>query len=172
VKSAAAWLIERALPDEARWLEYPPDQTFERGYEYLAVSALVIHVLRTVTGGGRFDGLWLEQLPQGVPSPLQSEQAKGYVFRSKTQFTLDDVRHYRFPWMLSTTVDAYANGSVMQKARAALWIEQALARPLTPADLRNEHWTIAETLLALRHVRSVLEETANGTPASVGASQR
>jgi hypothetical protein len=168
VKSAAAWLIERALPDEARWLEYPPDQTFERGYEYLAVSALVIHVLRTVSGTGRFDGLWLEHLPQSVPPPLQSEQAKGYVFRSKTQFTLDDVRHYRFPWMLTTTVDAYANGSAMQKARATLWIEEALRRPLLPADLRNEHWTIAETLFALRHVRSVLEGTL-ARPTSVGA---
>jgi hypothetical protein len=172
IKSAAAWLIERALPDEARWTEYPPDQTHERGYEYLAVSALVIHVLRTVTGQGRFDALWLEQLPQAVPPPLQSEQAKGYVFRSKTQFTLDDVRHYRFPWMLTTTVDAYANGGRVQKARAALWIEEALRRPLTPSDMRNEHWTIAETLFALRHVRSVLEG-ASGRPAvSVGASSR
>ena len=39
---------------------------------------------------------------------------------ARRQFTLDDVRHYRFPWMLRTTVDAYANGSAMQKARAAL----------------------------------------------------
>ena len=172
VKSAAAWLIERALPDEARWTEYPPDQTHERSYEYLAVSALVIHVVRTVTGASRFDALWLEQLPQAVPTPLQSEQAKGYVFRSKTQFTLDDVRHYRFPWMLTTTVDAYANGSVVQKARAALWIEEALRRPLTPADMRNEHWTIAETLLALRHVRSVLEGATGRPPVSVGAARQ
>jgi len=172
VKSAAAWLIERALPDEARWTEYPPDQTHERGYEYLAVSALVIHALRQVAGTSRFDGLWLDQLPQSVPSPLQSEQAKGYVFRSKTQFTLDDVRHYRFPWMLTTTVDAYANGTVTQKARAALWIEEALRRPLTPADMRNEHWTIAETLLALRHVQSVLNGAVAPPAASVGAAAR
>ena len=79
------------------------------------------------------------------------------------------MRHYRFPWMLTTTVDAYANGSAMQKARAALWIEEALRRPLTPADLRNEHWTIAETLFALRHVRSVLEGTAGRPAVSVGA---
>ena len=169
VKSAAAWLIERTLPNEARWLEYPPDQTFERNHEYLAVSALVIHVLRTVAGSAQFDARWLDRLPQAVPSPLDNEQAKGYVFRSKTQFTLDDVRHYRFPWMLTTTIDAYANGGATQKARAALWIEEALRRPLTPADLRNEHWTIAETLFALRHVRSVLEGTAGRPAVSVGA---
>ena len=83
--------------------------------------------------------------------------AKGYVFRSKTQFTLDDVRHYRYPWMLLTTVGAYANGSAVQRARAALWIEQAFRRPLLPADLHNEHWTIAETLYALRRVRAILD---------------
>src|SRR5262249_40788925 len=128
VKSAAAWLAERALPNEARWLEYPPDQIFERNHEYLAVSALVIHTLRAVAGSEQFDARWLDQLPQAVPSPLDNEQAKGYVFRSKLQYTLDDVRHYRFPWMLTTTIDAYANGGVVQKARAALWIEEALRR--------------------------------------------
>jgi AAA ATPase domain len=172
IKNASAWLIGRALPDEARWTEYPPDQIFERGYEYLAVSALVIHVLRTVAGSAQFDSLWLDQLPQAVPSPLQSEMAKGYVFRSKTQFTLDDVRHYRFPWMLTTTVDAYANGTAVQKARAALWIEEAFRKPLTPSDMHNEHWTIAETLFALRHVRSVLQGKAGGPAVSVGASGR
>jgi len=170
VKNATEWLIGRAQPDEARWTEYPPDQTFERAYEYLAVSALVIHVLRTVAGSTQFDRLWLEQLPRSVPSPLQSEMAKGYVFRSKTQFTLDDVRHYRFPWMLSTTVNAYVNGSTLQKARAALWIEEAFRRPLSPPDLHNEHWTIAETLLALRNVRSVLEGSSSRPNLSVGAS--
>jgi AAA ATPase domain len=160
VKRAAAWLIGRAAPDEARWTEYPPDQIFERSHEYLAVSALVIHVLRAVSGSTQFDARWLEQLPQAVPPPLQAEMAKGYVFRSKTQFTLDDVRHYRFPWMLSTTVSAYASGTTVQKARAALWIEKALQTPMSPGDLNREHWTIAETLLTLRHVRSVLDATA------------
>lgn len=171
VKNAAAWLIERTLPNEARWLEYPPDQTFERNHEYLAVSALVIHVVRVVTGSTQFDARWLDRLPQAVPSPLDNEQAKGYVFRSKTQFTLDDVRHYRFPWMLTTTIDAFANGGPTQKARAVLWVEEALRRPMSPADLRNEHWTIAETLFALRYVRSVLEGTAGRPPVSVGAAR-
>ena len=101
-RSAAAWLIERALPDEARWTEYPPDQTHERGNEYLAVSALVIHVAAH-RGGIKANSMRCgsSNLPQAVPTPLQSEMAKGYVFRSKTQFTLDDVRHYRFPWMLT-----------------------------------------------------------------------
>jgi hypothetical protein len=157
VKNAYDWLIARAIPDEARWTEYPPDQTFERTTEFLAVSALVIHVLRTVGGVTQFDSQWLEQLPQGVPTPIQSEMARGYVFRSKTQFTLDDVRHYRYPWMLLATVSAYANAGPLQRARATLWVEEAFRRPLRPPDLHNEHWTIAETLFALRRVQAIVE---------------
>ena len=70
--------------------------------------------------------------------------------------------------MLRTTVDAYASGSAMQKARAALWIEEALTRPLRPADLRNEHWTIAETLFALRYVQSVIDAEIQQPTAGVG----
>ena len=57
-----------------------------------------------------FDELWLAGLPRQVPALNESEAAKGYVFRSKNQFTLDDVRHYRYPWMLATTVEAFATG--------------------------------------------------------------
>ena len=128
--------------------------------------------LRTVTGSSQFDALWLEQLPQAVPTPVESEIAKGYVFRSKTQFTLDDVRHYRFPWMLRTTVEAYANGSAVQRARATLWIEEALRRRCRPADIHTEYWTIAETLFALRHVRAVLEGRRSAALAVVGAARQ
>ena len=100
IYNAAAWLTRRAVPGRARWTEYPPDQTFERTLDYLAASALVMHTLHTVAGPRNFDPLWLDQLPQRVPGPIENEVAKGYVFRSKTQFTLDDVRHYPFPWML------------------------------------------------------------------------
>ena len=100
--------------------------------DYLAVSAFDhVHVLRAVAGTTRFDGLWLETLPRDVPPPGHSEISKGLVLRSKTQFTLDESRHYQFPWMLLTTVDAYRNGSAPQKARAVLWVEAALSHPLT-----------------------------------------
>src|SRR5262249_53415920 len=55
VDRGAAWLAQRAIPGQARWTEYPADQTFEHGSEYLAVSALAIHVLRTVTGTAKLD---------------------------------------------------------------------------------------------------------------------
>jgi hypothetical protein len=171
VRRASEWMIRRAERNQARWTEYPPGQIFER-IDYVGVSALVIHALRTVAGANQFDAMWLDDLPRSVPSPIESEVAKGYVFSTERQFTLDDVRHYRFPWMLRTTVDAYGSGSTMQKASAAVWIEHALRKPLTPADVNNEHWTIAETLYALRHLAAALGTKPDGRAAAAGHSSK
>jgi hypothetical protein len=100
----------------------------------------------------------LNNLPKTVPSPTESEQAKGYVFRSLTQMTIDDVRHYRYPWMLRTTVDAYAAADLMQRAKALVWLEDALRRAPTPQEVNSEAWTSAEVLFALRHAKSVLSQ--------------
>ena len=100
-----------------------------------------------------------------MPGPIENEIAKGYVFRSKTQFTLDDVRHYPFPWMLRATVEAYANGNVAQRARALLWLEEAFKKPLRAEDFHSEFWTIAETLFALRQVQGLDSDAKAGEPA-------
>jgi hypothetical protein len=42
IDRAVEWLKKRSLPGEARWKEYPPEATFEKGVDYKAVSALVI----------------------------------------------------------------------------------------------------------------------------------
>jgi hypothetical protein len=156
VGKAAAWLRSRAQPGRARWSEYAPDHTAEQQGDYLAVSALAVHALRTIAGDRGFDELWLAGLPRQVPALSESEAAKGYVFRSKNQFTLDDVRHYRYPWMLATTVDAFGAGSNLEKSRALIWIEDALSRPLSNNDFRSEIWTIAEAVFAFRRIAEPL----------------
>jgi hypothetical protein len=156
------WLTGRIIPGKARWTEYPPETTFERGVDYRAVSALAIYVLRRVTGSTELDAAWLNNLPQAVPTPGESEQSKGYVFVKRTQVTLDDVRHYRYPWMLRTTIDSYANADVFQRARALLWLEEALAEAPSVADLNSEAWTSAEVLFALRHAQSALHRNSGG----------
>ena len=93
---------------------------------------------------------------RGGGRPYESESAKGYVFRSKNQFTLDDVRHYRYPWMLATTVEAFGAGSNLEKSRALIWIEEALPRRLSNADFRSEIWTIAEAVFAFRRIAEPL----------------
>jgi hypothetical protein len=116
----------------------------------------VIHVLRALNGSSQFDAAWLNNLPQAVPLVWQNEAAKAYVFRSDTQMTLDDVRHYQYPWMLRTTIDAYPRGDMFEKARALVWLEKALKRRITAEELRFETWTGAEILFALRHAQAVL----------------
>jgi hypothetical protein len=157
IEKAVAWMAGRATPGTARWTEYPPGLIFEKTLDYLAASALVIHTLHTVAASHAFDGKWLDQLPPRVPAPIENEVAKGYVYRGEIQFTLDDVRHYPFPWMLRATAESYETGKTAQRARALVWLEQALKTPLRPADFRNEFWTMAETLFALRQVQDLLE---------------
>jgi hypothetical protein len=156
IEHSVRWLTRRAVVGAARWTEYPPDQTFERTIKYLAASALVIHTLHVVADSREFDNLWLDRLPQGVPGPIENEVAKGYVFRSKTQFTLDDVRHYPFPWMLRATVESYQSGTTAERARALLWLEDAFKSPLREEDFHKEFWTMAETLFALRQVQGLI----------------
>jgi hypothetical protein len=157
VRKAVAWLRSRPLPGQARWTEYAPDHTAEQRQDYLAVSALVVQVLRAVAGVREFDQQWLAELPQRVPALNENEIAKGQVFMSKSQFTLDDSRHYPYPWMLSTTVKTFSRGSDLEKARALIWINTALANRLTSADFHNEYWTIAETLFSFRRIASQLK---------------
>src|SRR5262249_29139520 len=159
VERSVRWLTRRAVVGAARWTEYPPEQIFERTINYLAASALVIHTLHVVAGSREFDNLWLDRLPQRVPSPIENEVAKGYV-RSATQFTLDDVRHYPFPWMLRATIESYESGTTLQRARALLWLERAFNSPMRLEDFRAEYWTMAETLFALRQAQSLLDPKA------------
>jgi hypothetical protein len=151
-----SWLVGGARYGKARWTEYPPDHIFERGLEYIAVSALVIHTIRAAKGSANFDPVWLNSLPKIVPAPTEDEQAKGVVFLNNSQFMVDDVRHYRYPWMLRTTIDAYKSGDLLQRARALVWIDAALRQAPTVESLHREGWTMAEILIALRHAQVVL----------------
>jgi hypothetical protein len=166
IRRAVKRLNETVLPAQARWKEYPPENGFEKDTDFMAVSALIMYVLRAIENETRFDANWLEALPVVAPNPRDSESAKGFVMGVAAgdfvvKFALDSTRHYRYPWMLITTVDAYPRGTVWQRARAVVWFEQALSRKLTSADFQTgsgyEEWRMAETLLALRHVLAVVD---------------
>jgi len=158
IQKAADWLARSALSGKARWSEYPPGAIFEQG-EYLAVSALTVHTLHVVAALNRFNAPWLEELPRDVPRPAQNESAKGVVALNGIHIKLDDSRHYRFPWMLRTTVESYPSGNRKQRARAVQWVEEAFKAPLRPEDVNFEYWTMAEILFALRHVEAELDRS-------------
>jgi hypothetical protein len=166
IKRAVKWLEGGVQTGQARWKEYPPQSGFEKDTDFMAVSALVVYVLRAIQKESRFDGDWLKRLPWVAPDPKDTEVAKGFnmgvaVGDLVVGFVQDSTRHYRYPWMLQTTVDAYARGNVWQRARAVTWLEGALSREMTPNDFvigeSYEDWRMAETLLALRHVLAVVD---------------
>jgi hypothetical protein len=55
---------------------------------------------------------------------------------------------------------------VAQRVRALLWLETAFSKPRRAEDFHAEFWTMAETLLALRHVQALLGPKS-GTPVSM-----
>lgn len=158
IVGGVAWL--RALSSgHARWPPYPPPPVgiWEHG-EYPGTSALVTHVLRTVTGARDLDGPWLERLPKDIPAVRANEIPKANLRATERDVEIDDSRTYRFPWMLLATAEAFAGGTPIQRARALIWIEGALKAPLTRADFGSESWIVGEVLFALRQV----ERTADG----------
>jgi hypothetical protein len=162
VGRAALWLQQLGSPDTARWPPYPPPPvgTFEAG-EYLAISALTAHVLRRVTGTTAYDRAWLANLPGEVPHLRTLEVSRAVIVVAESNrrrvSETDDLRHYRFPWMLLATVEAVPRGNALERARALIWLEEALHHPIVPADFAAEVWVMAEVLLALRAVEARLE---------------
>jgi hypothetical protein len=162
IDRAVAWLLRDGDASTARWTPYPPGTTFEQG-PIPAISALAMHALRVVKGIDKFDAPWLNNLPLAVPAPGKNDSAKAFVYlpgQASTQITLDDVRHYAFPWMVRETVDAYARGNLFARTRALLWLDEAIKTPARPADLNSEVWTSSEVLFALQHTKSMLAQKA------------
>lgn len=158
VARGVTWLHGMSVAGTARWSPYPPQPVgiFDQG-DYVASSALTLHVLRSVVGTSSYDGSWLDLLPREVPNLRLLESPKAYLMISERDYEIDDSRMYRFPWMLLATVEAYPSGSVLQRARALLWVERALSRPLQPRDFASEPWVIGEVVHTLRLAEAHLE---------------
>ena len=151
IERGLQWVTSNRLDGGARWLEYPSGRN-EGTEDYLAVSALAVHVLQTVGKTDLFNDKWLESLPLRKIHPLADEISKGLVYRSETDVTVDTVRHYKYPWMLIATVDAYGSASLLNRARAIAWVDRHID-PLQPVSLKDQEWTIAEVFLGLRHLQ-------------------
>jgi hypothetical protein len=170
------WLkANPARTSHTQWKEYPLEQTFEFKHEYLAPSAFAIHVLNQVKHDPYLLVKWLDELPLPPPDLATYDWAKAHVVLPNGTVTLDEVRHYRYPWMLITTAEAFPAGTRWQRARATVWIEEALREPVVIADQcsatdtalcipRHADWTIAEVLIALRHLKQRVNGQGPGKP--------
>jgi hypothetical protein len=168
IRKGLAWLRKTQVPGRARWNEYPFGQAAQ--IEYFSVSAFVMYVLRQTNPNDLqvTDRLWLDELPRQVPQPRDYELSKGTVRLSAHEFTLDEVRHTQYSWMLVATIDAYPAGTVWQKATAVTWVNRALDRPVMPQEFVGQTWMIPDILLGLRHVSNV-GTYINGSPSALRA---
>lgn len=158
VKRASAWLYARAPRNAATglWTEYPPQATFEKG-DYLPVASYAMHALGE-KGAKEWRHAWLRVLPERIPELTDYDNPRALIVshrdhrRTVQSQVVDESRHYRFPWLLRATLDAYAEGGPWQRARAAAWVDDLLERPIVVSpDLEQSVWIVAEILIALRH---------------------
>ena len=169
VSRGLAWLNRQAEPG-GRWSPYPRGiAVFDKG-DYVGVSASVLHFLRGVSHDPRFDQAWLENLPDRVPDLRDKEQTRAHLDTGKPELGLiDDSRTYPFPWMMAATADAQATGTLWQRARALVWIERALSKPLEKSDFASEAWIAGEVLFALRQVEAGIDGRPSFTDAPLAS---
>lgn len=159
IARGVSWLLGQAQAGTGRWPPYPPPPVgiFEKG-EYPGLSAFVLHMLGAVRHAHDFDRAWLDNLPIAIPQFRENEIAKANLLvKAGASVEIDDSRFYRLPWMLLATVESQSAGTLYERARALVWVEEALKAPFTQADLGSEAWIAAEVLFALRETQASLE---------------
>jgi hypothetical protein len=140
-----------------RWRYYP-----ERSDSGLsdADSGLAIYTLHYVgRGDSNLDRFWLDSLPHEDLGSRDDEVSNArWLYRVTPQQPPlpDPVRHLRLPWILAATVSAYPSGSLWQRAKAGVFVEEIFNRADGSSLLPPENFRRAQLLIALRH----LEETA------------
>lgn len=173
VALGVSWLLGQAQADAGRWSPYPLGVgIFEKG-EYPGLSAFVMTILQRVTGQTDFDRPWLDNLPIAIPHFRDNEISKANLQpRPGGQTEVDDSRFYRFPWMLLATIETQATGSALQRAKALVWVEEALKAPIAIADFGSESWIAAEVLFAIRQASARLDGKSNFTEPLAGSAGR
>lgn len=148
IERGRAWLLRVGEPG-ARWRAYP---ALAGSSVSESISGTVLHALHLLGTKSltTLDDEWLQKLPR-VPEAGAVEHV--YVV---TQTPLgeihDNSEQVILPWMLAATVDAYANGGLLNRAQALRWIERALSSPDVLAGERlKDSWTRAELLYGLQY---------------------
>jgi len=156
---AGRWLLRaESSPSSARWRFYPNDTSSN---ESAGLSGFVLHVLHAIgtpkADLERIDRDWLRRLPDQPPEAGSLEQTLTLI-DTPAGTTTDHFQQVVLPWMIIATVDAYRDGGVWDRARAATWLEEAVTSP----SVRNAHenyayWWRAELLYSLRYLCTRLD---------------
>jgi hypothetical protein len=152
LKKASSWLLAQRATG-SRWRDYPQNPL---GKTSVSISALALHALHSTLSDqlDEIDSDWLEALPSKAPTVTDNDQNLIWIF------IREDAKHERkeedsfvqvqLPWMLVATAEAYPNGTLLQRARALEWIEEALSQSSVRAsDTLPDNWWKSELLYAL-----------------------
>ncbi len=149
---AALWLAEVRGAD-SRWQSFP----------YLAgsphsdsVSGLTLHALHQakVADTEQADHDWLAALPTRDIEPASLETYYTALGGEGTTAMVDHFAQVREPWIMIATVDAYRQGTAMERANALDWLKARTdPRELAKVDKVASSWWRAELLIGLAYLR-------------------
>jgi hypothetical protein len=151
IQKGAAWLLSEREQKSPRWKDYP---LLRNGAMSESISGVVFHALHQTIPDQmtQIDRAWLSALPSRVVSAKESDRI--YIgYDTRQGWANDDFVQVILPWMLVGTADAYSNGNVLQRAKALVWLEEALSQEsVVEADTTPENWWRAELLFALNYL--------------------
>lgn len=150
IHKGSVWLLAER-EHGSRWKDYP---LLRNGKSSESISGVVLHALHQTVPKEllQIDSEWLDNLPTATISADDADHPYLY-FETKDGYANDDFVQIRLPWLLIGTADAYRNGSIIQRAKALAWLEEALdQRSVVAADTTPDNWWRAELLYSLRYV--------------------
>jgi hypothetical protein len=152
IENSLNWLEKNEIVQAARWMDYPASSP---SLKSVSISGLVVHVMRQCGHGDpSLHRRWLASLPLDVTNANSTELSNTYITPIGGGLDFDRTRHYVLQWQLVATVDAYASGSLGERAAALQWIERILTPSLASPEVRNQSWVSAELLYALRYLQA------------------
>ena len=147
------WLVSHNIKDEpANWRDYDRGMY---GKESLGLSGLVIHVLHAIGSSSQSnDKAWMASLPRDLPA-VNDQVASAFPVRlAGTGVASDPTHNFTVPWLLIATVDAYPQGTLMQRAKAQRLFDKICDRS---DEIQHKAyglpWLAAELLMSLRYLQ-------------------
>lgn len=157
VDKALDWLAKREIEQSAHWHDYPANSPQLKS---ASISGLVLHVKRKCgveQDLPRQHRQWLSGMPAVIANAGTAEFSNMMLPLNNGVTEFDRTRHYVLQWTMIATVDAYANGSLIQRAATQQWLERILTPALVSEEVRKQSWVSAELLYALRHLSNHLD---------------
>lgn len=157
ITKGLSWIRKNKIENQARWYDYPNNT---KRIESVSVSGLVLNLLHEIYSDKELkeiDQQWLNDLEYSLTSASEAEISDVYIQLETGDLDFDKTRHYKLPWALMATTDAYFNGSLLQKAKALRWIERIIRAELADSSVLAHNWIAAELLISLKHLSKSIQ---------------